>query len=214
MVDVTVIKARYKTLLRKLFPTGWAWNPEKDGGLDLLLDSLSVEPARVEARALEFLEEMNPYTTFELLTTWERLLALPDECSPDTYDPGLSERRLRVVQKLSMIGGQNKDFFRNIALQLGYEIDLYDVSNFRDFRVGISRAGDALTNSTNPDGTPNANGWAYAFLVSAPPEFVRRFKVGLSTVGERLVLAENSSLECIIKKYAPAHTTPIFSYEE
>jgi uncharacterized protein YmfQ (DUF2313 family) len=214
VADFSVIKGRYKALLKKLLPQGWAWDQEPESILDLLTGALASEPARVEQRTDDFLREMDPYQTFEMLDNWERMLGLPDECSPDTYNPGLAERRLRVVQKLTMIGGQSKEFFRQIAASLGYDIDLYDVVNYQDFRVGRSRVGDRLTNSTNPDGSASATGWAYAFQVKAPAEFVRYFKVGQNTVGERLVLAENSSLECIIRKYAPAHTTPIFSYEE
>jgi len=213
MANPTLIK-RYSNLISKLFPTGWAWDYEKNTPLDLLIKAISVEPARIEERAYDFLREMDPHQTFELLEVWERLLGIPDECTPTTYDPSLYERRVRILQKLTTGGGQSEAFFILIAQQLGYDIDVLDVENYRDFRVGISRVGEALTNSTNPDGTPNDAGWAYAFQIKAPAEFVRYFMVGQSTVGERLVLAQNETLECVIRRFAPAHTTPIFSYGE
>lgn len=212
MADLSLITDRYAALIRKLFPTGWAWEIEKDSTFDKLVKALAVEPARIEQRAYDFLREMDPNQTFELLEVWERLLGIPDECTPTTYDPSIYERRVRIIQKLTTGGGQSVAFFKLIAQQLGYDIDVFDVKNYRDFRVGISRVGDALTNSTDPDGSVNDAGWAFAFQIKAPAEFVRYFRVGQSTVGERLVLAQNETLECVIRRFAPAHTTPIFSY--
>jgi len=212
MADFSVIQRRYKALLKKLLPLGWAWQIEPDSVFDEFLGSLSSEPARLEQRALDFLKEMDPNQTFEMIDNWERLLGIPDECTPDDYEPGLSERRSRILQKLTTGGGQSIAFFKLIAQQLGYDIDVFDVKNYHEFRVGYARVGDALTNSTDPDGSVNENGWAFAFQIVAPAEFIRPFRVGRNTVGERLVVAENQTLECVIRRFAPAHTTPIFSY--
>lgn len=203
MANFSLTKNRYRALFRKLLPLGWAWNAEPDGAFDKFLNSLASEPARVELRGYDLIKELDPYQTFEMLDNWERLLGIPDECTPEGYNPGLSERRYRIVQKLAMIGGQSPDFFKNVARMMGYDIDVYEVLNYRAFRVGISRVGEPLTNGID---------WAFAFQVKAPAEFARYFRVGLSTVGERLVIVENSTLECIIRKFAPAHTVPVFSY--
>lgn len=199
--------AKYKQLFRKLFPQGFAWDSKAIDGTEFaeFIAALSNEPARVEERGFDFLDEMDPNTTFEMLDNWERLLRIPDECTPDG-DPSLFERRVRVLQKLTTGGGQNEAFFKLIAQQLGYDVDIFDVEDYKDFRVGTARVGDALTN-----GTGTGLGWAYTFSVKAPAEFVRRFRVGQSTVGERLVLAENQTLECIVRKFAPAHVTVLFS---
>lgn len=212
MGDLTIKKRRYRSLLIDLLPRGWAWQVEPDSVFYLFLESLACEAARVEERGEDFLKEIDPSLTFEMIDNWERMLGIPDECTPDSYNPGLTERRLRIIQKLTTGGGQSVAFFKLIASQLGYDIDVYDILNYRDFRAGVARAGDALTNSTDPGGIPNANGWAYAFNVIAPAEFVRYFRAGRSTAGERLVFASNETLECIIRKFAPAHTVPVFSY--
>lgn len=205
----TVGVEKYKALVRELFPTGWAWKVWKGSVFAQLLDALAEEPARIEERGFDFLQEMDPRTTFEMLDNWERLLGLPDECTPDG-DPSLFERRVRILQKLTTGGGQSIAFFKLIAEQLGYDADIIDVQNFQDFRVGTARVGDRLTNGTNA----NDGGWAYTFLVSAPAELTRRFRVGQSTVGDRLVTIENETLECVIRKFAPAHVTVLFAFGE
>lgn len=205
MGDLTVKKRRYKELLRSLFPRGWAWEFEEDSLLGKLIAALAVEPARIDERGNDFLREIDPSKTFEMIDNWERMLGIPDECTPTTYDPGLNERRQRIIQKLTMTGGQSIAFYKFIASQLGYDIDIQDVANYQKFRAGFSRAGDPLTNGAD---------WAYAFAVIAPPDFVRYFKAGRSTAGERLVLVSNETLECLIRKFAPAHTSPIFIYLE
>jgi uncharacterized protein YmfQ (DUF2313 family) len=193
---------KYKGIIRRLFPVGWAWRPDVGTVFEKLISSLAVEPCRVEERANVIPEELDPRTTFEMVDNWERLLRIPDECTPEG-DPGLSERRQRILQKLTTGGGQSPAFYKLIAQQLGYDVDVIEVINFESFKVGKSRVGDALHNT---------DAWQYTFMVKAPAALVRYFRVGQSTVGERLVLIENETLECVIRRYAPAHTTVLFSF--
>lgn len=196
---------KYKSFIRRLFPIGWAWRIYDGSDFQKFVDSLAEEPCRIEERTLHFLEELDPNITFEMLDNWERLLRIPDECTPPNEEISISERRVRILQKLTTGGGQNAAFYLLIAQQLGYDVDVLDVENFAAFRVGISRVGKPLANTT---------GWAFTWVVKAPASFVKRFRVGQSTVGERLALLNNITLECVIKKFKPAHTTVLFSYFE
>ncbi len=209
--SITIIK-NYKNLVRRLFPRGEAWHMEPGTEFAKFADAIAQEPARVEQRALDLLTELDPTMTFEMLDNWERMLEIPDECTPIDTDLTTSDRRVRILQKLTTGGGQNKAFYKLIASQLGYDAEIFDIISFRDFRVGICRVGEALSNSTDPDGEPNENGWTYTFMVKAPAEYVRRFRTGISTVGERLVLPENTTLECVIRRFAPAHVTVLFAF--
>lgn len=175
---------------------------------------MAEEPARVEERGYTFVNEFNPMQSFEMLDNWEEMLRIPDECTPTSYEPSLYERRVRVLQKLTTGGGQSAAFFKLIMAQLGYDIDVLGVENFRDFRVGISRVGERLTNSTNPDGSTSETGWAFTWAVRGPPGLSRPFLVGQGVVGDRLRLVTNETLECVIRKFSPAHTTVLFFYEE
>lgn len=203
---------KYSSTLKKLFPQGWAFRFFKDLNITKIIDSLSIEPDRLEARAYKLLDELDPNTTYEMLDNWERLLGIPDECTPDT-ELSVFERRLRILQKLTTGGGQSADFYKLIAGQLGYDVEVIEIINFRDFRAGIARAGDALTNTTLPNGETGPAGWAFTFLIKAPADLIRPFYAGQGSAGQRLVIRENSTLECVIKKFAPAHTLVLFSYE-
>lgn len=212
MAEYTVTQKKYSNVIRRFLPRGHAW--QIGPFFNDFINSLSVEPARIEERANKFLDELDPNTTFEMLDNWERLLGIPDSCTP----PGeitLSQRRVRVLQKLTTGGGQSHAFYKLIARQLGYEVDVLDVVDFSDFRVGVSRVGESLSNSTEPDGETNAQGWAFTFMIRSPAaNFIRRFRVGQSTVGEALNVIENVTLECVIRRFAPAHTIILFSYYE
>lgn len=206
------VKDKYFSLFKSLFPQGFAWLFKPGTVQANLVDSLSWEFARMEERAFNFADELDPNMTFEMLDRWEAVLGIPDECTPENYDPTIFDRRVRILQKLTTGGGQNKNFFKLIAQQLGYDADILDVVNFRDFRVGQARVGQPLSNSTDAGGATNSAGWAYTFQIKAPATLIRPFRVGQSTVGERLVRTENETLECVIRKYAPAHVTVLFSY--
>lgn len=203
----TSIKNKYIGLIKDLFPQGWAWNIRDLSLIDKLLGAISTEFCRVEERAIKFSDELDPKTTFEMIDNWERLLGIPDECTPADADPSLFERRVRICQKLVTGGGQSPAFFKEIASQLGYDADIIDVQNFKDFRVGEARVGDRLSNGSTP-----GTGWGYTFAIVAPAELTRAFRVGQSTVGERLQIAENDTLECVIQKFKPAHVNVLFSF--
>jgi uncharacterized protein YmfQ (DUF2313 family) len=213
MATTSVKLEKYKRLIRGLFPTGWAWRFNFGSDFEALVEGLANEPCRIEERGFKFLDEMDPNTTFEMLDDWERLLGIPDECTPEDRDLSIFERRVRVLQKLTTGGGQNEDFYILVAQQLGYDIGVIDVEDFKDFRVGEARVGDALNNSTLPGGGGTSPaGWAFTWQIEAPAALTRQFCVGQSTVGERLVLFENEELECVIEKFKPAHTTVLFSF--
>lgn len=204
MASSTLV-AKYKTLIKKLLPQGWAWRFREDTPYNGLIESLPIEFCRVEERAYELIKEVFPDTTFELLSDWERLLGIPDECTPDPEDLGsIYERRVRVLQKLTAGGGQNAAFYQFLAQQLGYDVDIIDVEEFTEFRVGESRVGDRLSN------TP---AWQFTWAVVAPAELTRFFRTGQSTVGERLVLVDNETLRCVIEKFKPAHTNVLFFFD-
>lgn len=197
------LRAKYSKVLRRLFPSGWAWDRinDSDSTLYKLIDSLAIEYCRIHDRANQLIKEVDPRTTFELLEDWERLLGLPDSCDPDE-DKSLEERRTRVVQILTTRGGQNEQFYKELAANFGFSVDVISAEDQPPFLVGQARAGDRLTNGN----------WKYAFIIKAPAEFLIRFKVGQSTVGQPLVKIGNNTLQCLMEKHKPAHTVVLFSF--
>ena len=95
MATPEVIK-KYAGLIRKLFPLGKAWESLLES---TLFDGLAVEFGRVDDRTNELLTELDPLTSNELLSDWETLLGLPDECTPEGQT--LQERRDQARAKLA-----------------------------------------------------------------------------------------------------------------
>lgn len=190
--------------MRSLFPRGWAWIRinDSDSNLRALSDSLGVEPCRIEERAIEFVDEVFPDTSCEMLPDWERLLGLPDDCESEPQNLTKNQRRERVIQVLTMIGAQNIAFYKQLVSNFGLDPDEISIEDVEDFRVGRSRVGDRLTNGD----------WRFAFIIRAPATAAFRFRSGVNRVGERLQDASNETLECLINKHKPAHTIAIFTF--
>jgi len=189
---------QYRTQLKALLPPGKAFPRERGTTLDALLDAMSQELARIDARIDRLPTEALPSTTSELLADWERVAGLPDSCSGLLADT-MQARRNDLVSKLVSRGGQSPAYFIEIAAALGFEVK---IEEFRPFQAGWSSAGDPLTNGD----------WQYTWRVRAPEVTVVPFRAGQSAAGEPLRVWGNDGLECRIRKYAPAHTHVFFAY--
>ncbi|MBE9542508.1 MAG: DUF2313 domain-containing protein [Proteobacteria bacterium] len=196
---------KYRKLLRKLLPGGWAWQAKSitDTDFNNLVNALSEEPCRVEAAAFALVDDVYPDASIDLLPDWERVLNLPDECDPDTVQT-IAQRQNRVVQVLTTTGGQNAAFFLELAARFGFDPNEIEVNDHVPFRAGQARAGDAITNGD----------WIFAFTVSAPVSLgnLTYFRAG-SKAGDRLLTATNATLECLLQKHKPAHTIVLFSFK-
>lgn len=192
--------AEYREQLKSLLPPGQAFPRDPGTTLHDLLDGMSVELARIDARSEALPVEANPSTTNELLPDWERVAGLPDKCS-GVLEQTLQGRRKALLTKLTSTGGQSQAYFIELAASLGYTVT---ISEYRPFRAGLSSAGDALTNGA----------WVFTWLVRAPEVSVTDFRAGLSAAGERLRTWGNDTLECKLNQLKPAHTIAIFAYGE
>lgn len=189
----------YKDLLLKLLPPGAAFPREPGTNLERILLGCAPEFSRVEARADFLATDVNPLDSLELLPDWERAAGLPDRCSGE-LEPTLQGRRNALTAKLASVGGQSKAYFIEVANKLGYEIQ---IDEFKPFRAGLSRAGDALTNESE---------WPYTWRVNAYETTIISFRAGLSAAGELLRSWGNAALECKINQLKPAHTVVLFGY--
>ena len=204
MASTLNILEKYRKIIKDLFPRGAAWKLKNEEGSSFrkLLDSLGYEPCRVDEAALAFIDDVFPDTTTDLLTDWERLLNLPDECEQNPENLSIQERRDRIIQVLTTQGGQNIDFYKRLVASFGIDIDVIDVADQPPFRAGQGRAGDRLTNGN----------WRYAFIVSAPIASATVFRAGLGRAGDPLRSFSNPTIECLINKHKPAHTIALFSF--
>jgi uncharacterized protein YmfQ (DUF2313 family) len=192
------LSSKYRAMILWLFPPGLAFARSVGTVLYNLCHALAQEPARLHERALAIIEEADPTTTKELLSDWERVLALP-EVGVSTGGT-FQQRRNDVVSKWTMRGGQAKQKFIERAQKQGFTIT---IDEFRPFRTGMSRCGDRLYSRT----------WRHAFRVNAPSVTLSVFRAGSSRCGERLRnWGDEARLEAAIRKKAASHLIPIFSY--
>src|SRR5215831_18041119 len=128
----------YAQAFLALLPTGPAWPRHAWSTLAQTVFGLADYWGFVDGRAADLLEiESDPRSTVELLPDWERNWGLPDPCysAPQT----ISERQFALVQRMTLLGSQSRQFYIDFAKQLGYDIT---ISEFRPFMVGIDCCGD------------------------------------------------------------------------
>src|SRR6516225_7957252 len=113
----------YASALLSLLPQGQAWPRHS---LSILVETcfgLCEYWGFVDGRAADLLEtESDPRATLELLPDWERNWGLPDPCV--TTPQSIEARRIALVMKMTMLGGQSRQFFVDVAQTLGYQITI------------------------------------------------------------------------------------------
>lgn len=187
---------RYLDALKRLLPTGAAWSTTA-GSLAGLLAGVSKELARVDARADVLVREANPGEAVELLDDWERVLGLPGPCvtAPQT----LAQRQAAAGTQFNLRGGQSAAWFVALAARLGYTVTVQSFSS----AAAATAAGLVFSGSD----------WAYMWRMNVSSSTVERaFAVSESTVGEALLSWGDEQLECVVRRYSPAHTIVVFAY--
>lgn len=109
---------QYEAQLRSLLPSGPAWDPERVPELEKVLEGISQELSRLDARAVDLQNEMDPAGVSELVPDWERVMNLPDPCLGEA--PLFDDRRLAVRRRLLAVGSQTIGYFVDIARSQGY----------------------------------------------------------------------------------------------
>ncbi len=191
---------QYQEQLRSLLPSGPAWDPERVPELHQVLQGLAEELARIDARAVDLLNEMDPAGVTELVPDWERVMNLPDPCLGLT--PLFDDRRLAVRRRLLAVGNQSIAYYLDIARTQGYPNAT--LTEHRAPRFGRSRFGSARFGTWQAQFMWNLNTGGRLVLG-------RRF--GATYWGERFDVNPSSALECLIHRTAPAHTLVHINYE-
>jgi uncharacterized protein YmfQ (DUF2313 family) len=111
----------------------------------------------------------------------------------------VAERRSALVSKVTMQGGQSRDFFIKLAASLGYTITITELAPFTIEHSSI----ETSLNDTD---------WRFVWQVNAPTTTIREFQIEHSSIEEPLRSWGNNLLESVINRYKPAHTRVLFSY--
>lgn len=190
---------QYRVQLRQLLPQGPAWDLERLPELALVLEGLSIELARSDARILALYTEMDPAHVTELVPDWEQVMGLPDACLGDS--PSFGDRQMSVRQRLTAIGAQTPAYFISIAKGEGYPNAT--ITQYRAPRFGKARFGRAHFGT-----------WRVQFMwtLNTGGRQLAGRRFGVSYWGDRFGVNPGSALECLIRRYAPAHTVVHINY--
>lgn len=147
-----------------------------------LVSALADELVRIEVRMKDLLFESDPRQTSELITNFEKEMAIPEEGLElgATY----AERRNEIYAKLLTLGGQSKPYYTSMIINLGYKIYIGEYK-------------------------PS---WVGSFLCGDPVEIqdiIFYFVVGILPNSDIDLL---DALVSMINKYKPAHTRALFSF--
>lgn len=191
--------AQYVAHLQALLPQGPAWPREPDSVTTKLLQGLAEELARLDARFDDLVEETDVRTATELLTEWERVLGLPDDCLAG-QDLSLIERRRLAQQRLVEQGGQSAGYFIGLAALLGQPG--CTVTEFRPMNCNDD-CNDALY---SPEDRFN-----WQLNIPAPSIGARAMNCN-DDCSDPLDFYTPSLVECPIRERKPAHTNVFFTY--
>lgn len=87
-----------------------------------LLRGLAQEVWRAEKRVEDISIQTNIFETVDLIQQWESAVGIPDDCFPNTGT--LAQRRINILAKLRANGVATKEAFIELALFMGYVIEI------------------------------------------------------------------------------------------
>jgi uncharacterized protein YmfQ (DUF2313 family) len=220
MADIHVRRSGddYAEAFLELLPDGQAWPRHPDSTLSQACNGISQYWGYVDGRAADLLEtESDPRATTELLPDWERNWGLPEPCIKD-FPTDYMQRRLLLVQKMTLLGAQSRDWFIGVAAKLGYTIT---ISEYAPYMCGVSFVGDSR--GYDIDAPAEDYRWEVG-----PPEIRYYWTVHVSAlrliyfhcnssqcgIDRLLTIYGPEDLECIFDRWKPAHTVIVYDFSQ
>lgn len=193
-----------------MFPRGRAWPTDEGSVFQRVVRAVAQVWGAVDGCLADLLQrEADPRTTVELLGDWERAFGLPDTCVPAPQTIG--ERQEALVLKMTSEGGQSRSFFLAVAHRLGYEIIIHE---YAPFMAGVSECGETLDDSGDPKWRIGAAEMRFFWRVAVQSARLTWFRAsaGQAGVDPHLRVSIAADLECLFRRWKPAHTEIIFDY--
>ncbi len=184
--------------LISLLPSGWAWVKRPGKLLPVLFAVIAVAIARVEALAEELKAELDPSSATKLLDRFEAVLG-PDPCRLDDLAAPIGTRRFQAWRRWTWKGGASKGWFIAVAAKYGVTIT---IEIYRPVVCGDELGARPLICSPEQ----------FVWKVGLPLTWERRPILGDQVCGELMGEIGLSPVECLIRRFAPAHTTVVFAY--
>ena len=210
--------ADYVHAFVNLLPHGLAW-PRKPGTVLMkTCKGLAEYYGFVDSRAADLLErESDPRLTVELLPEWERAWGLPDPCF--SHLPLTIQERHRILMlKMTLLGAQSRDWFKYVSTWLGYNLT---ITEYAPFMCGVSRCGDTSAEEIAAGGhAPNMRWYVgmpeqrFFWTVHVDNARLTWFRAGAGVCGvdHLLTIGLAVDLECMLRRWKPAHTELVFDY--
>jgi uncharacterized protein YmfQ (DUF2313 family) len=188
----------YVKQAQQLLPPGliWEWGSGATG--TALLEALCQSFADADASAAGLLDEADWRTTLYLLDDWERVAGLPDPCV-DGAGQTVAQRRAWLVSRMTMAGGQSRQFFIDLAATFGVAIT---ITEYQASDCGWASCGDYL------GGDQMNSTWE----IEMPATTVWVADCGEAACGDLLGDWQTGFLECLFQRLKPAHTILYITY--
>ena len=191
----------YARMVKQLLPPGPAWERgDATSMIAMMIEVWAEELARVDSRVRTLVREADPRFAVETFKDWLDGWGLPDDCLRAWADMNVTTLRTLLLYKIKTIGRQDRQYFIDLAEMFGYRIV---IDEFRTHTVQ-STAMDGLFGEEWP------HVWRVNVLTGAGS--VMGYHTVLGQVSEALAWWGDRLIECLIKRYAPAHTELYFGY--
>lgn len=191
-------------------PTGQAWPRAPDSTLARACTGLTQYWGVVDGRAADLLErESDPRQTIELLPDWETAFGLPDPCFQEPLT--IADRQHVLVQRMTLLGAQSRNWFVDVAGWLGYHIR---IGEYAPWMVGVSRCGTTLDDNNDPRWEIAAPEIRFYWKIHVDQASLSWFRAasGECGVDPHLIIGLATDLECILNRWKPSHTLIIYDY--
>jgi uncharacterized protein YmfQ (DUF2313 family) len=200
----------YASVFLSLLPQGQAWPKDPGSTLERSTNGLSQYWGFVDGRAGDLLErESDPRKTIELLIDWETAFGLPDPCLQEPLT--IAERQRVLVQRMTLLGAQDRKWFIEVAKWIGQTVH---IGEFAPWMVGISRCGSTPDEEGLPRWEIGAPEIRFYWKVRVDTAKLMWFRTGSGECGvdPHLIIGLATDLECMFRRWMPAHTELIFDY--
>lgn len=204
----------YTQTIVALYPPGWGWEAFDGSDESLWAQGFAVvwgDPFDTTAAKL-LVVESDPRQTVDLLPDWERNWGLPDPCLDEVLSIG--DRQIALVTKMTLIGGSSRQFFIDLAATLGYTINF--IREYSPYVTGISKCGDVRDENGFPRWQLGPGELRFWWNIHIGATRLTWFRTGAGGgqcgIDPLLRIALATDLECLFRRYKPAHTNIIFDY--
>ncbi len=166
-----------------------------------LIIGLAAELARVDTVVQSLTTEARVTTTSSLIAEHEQDFNIPNEYEDKGYT--VAERRLALLGKQVMLGGQHKGYFLNVAEDMG--LDICILERAFPFLCGISKCGDQIGG--------DAVMFYWIVCIKYDPSKATYANTGESYCGSSLAKYYNMpNLLNLLKLFKPAHSLILWNW--